>query len=196
MPCSNSDLRLIVETKTRGIPKNLIGRLQARLQQTEALLRLLLDITPDDKLRLALSSIHDVGASVRPGAQDHGGSYAWDLYPLTGLEDVRAWQRQGDCRLSSPSPHQHEEHSQDGQRLSVSQPEQSTASPVHECVESRRCNQGNIASDLAEDVSLPRLNAQSVGSLLLTGQEGEVEPLVYTQPNRVLPSQFQREFLW
>lgn len=76
----------------RGLPKHHIRKLEARLRRTETLLRSLLHFVSDEQLE---SSLRDVAPMASMGsAQDkeNADPDVWQFYPLTTLEDVRAWQ--------------------------------------------------------------------------------------------------------
>lgn len=103
------DSGLINRANTRrGLPKHHIRKLEARLRRTETLLRSLLHFVSDEQLE---SSLRDVGPMASTGsAQDkeNADPDVWQSYPLTTLEDVRAWQsRTAGLGLSEEPPTAH-----------------------------------------------------------------------------------------
>ncbi|KAK6082741.1 hypothetical protein SCUP234_04065 [Seiridium cupressi] len=66
--------------------------LEARLRRTETLLRSVLPLVSDEQLESSLRNIPGPGTLDRSQDKENADPNVWQHYPLTNLEDVRAWQ--------------------------------------------------------------------------------------------------------
>lgn len=209
-PCLDSGL--INRTNTcRGLPKHHIRKLEARLRRTETLLRSLLHFVSDEQLE---SSLRDVAPmAIMGSAQDkeNADPDVWQFYPLTTLEDVRAWQSRTagpglseippTAPISDPNredpldddsvPSQHGGSSRQGDYSPCLIPNEA-ASPIAKArtlqVDHSSANSHSISGATSRGGSHALLDA---GVAEMTRMD-ERSPVAST----FLPADFQKEFLW
>lgn len=76
----------------RGLPKHFIRKLESRLRRTETLLRSVLSYVSDEQLESSLRGVTPLVTPESSQDKENADPDVWQLYPLTTLEDVRAWQ--------------------------------------------------------------------------------------------------------
>lgn len=194
----------------RGLPKHHIRKLEARLRRTETLLRSLLHFVSDEQLESSLRDVAPGATQERSQDKENADPDVWQSYPLTTLEDVRAWQSgTAGLGLSEVPPAAHtrdrdalvDDDSVPSQHGGSSRQSDQSPCPIPAAAAAMR---GERARTLQVDnyaaITHPISGVTIRGSSHALLDCGAAEVARTDEPSPVtssfLPADFQKEFLW
>ncbi|KAH7324785.1 hypothetical protein B0I35DRAFT_424966 [Stachybotrys elegans] len=183
--CAHANVRCEwPEQLKRGLPKNYVRNLEARLSRTETLLKQVLRHISDGELERCLNDM--ASEADQEGLAEEGLVYSdtWQHNPLQAVQDVRAWQQE------SRKPH--------AERTRASRSRQDTAVPTQtssgelEGVPDETDASALSQSRKDEHASDPASDEQTGGNL---GRNAETRKPCGSEGG-LIPLDFQKRFLW